>query len=146
MQFTTIHFNALTATQLYSIIKMRNEIFVLEQQCLFQDADDKDQQCYHCLYFEEKKLIAYARLLPPGLAYKEASIGRVAVAKQVRNNGTGKLLLQHCIQECQRLFNNTTITIGAQLYLQNFYASFLFKPVGDIYIEDNIAHIQMLRS
>ena len=138
-------FHSLTALELYQIMRLRNEVFVVEQQCVYQDADNKDPQCYHLMLWDHSQLIGYARLLPAGLAFDEPSIGRVISSPMVRGKGVGKLLLTKAIKANNELFGNTAIKIGAQLYLKNFYEAFGFEQTSDVYLEDNIKHIEMLR-
>jgi ElaA protein len=137
-------FNELTPAALYAVLQLRNEVFVVEQQCVFQDADNKDQLSFHLMGWEGDQLVAYTRLVPPGIAYEEASIGRVVTAITARGSGIGRQLMQQSIAACRKLFGNGTIRIGAQLYLKQFYASLGFIPTGGIYPEDGIEHIQML--
>jgi ElaA protein len=138
-------FDALTPRQLYAILQLRNAVFVVEQACVFQDADDKDQDSYHLMGFDGDKLVAYTRLLPPGLTYEQSSIGRVVTAAAVRRYGVGKKLMQESIDAVCKLFGNGPIKIGAQLYLKNFYESFGFLQTGEPYLEDGIEHIHMLK-
>ena len=140
------HFNDLLPQQLYAALQLRNEVFVVEQNCVFQDADDKDQQAYHLLCYDNNKLVAYTRLVPPGYIYTEASIGRVITSPSVRGTGAGKELMQHSIQYVYRLFGNGPIKIGAQLYLKKFYEGFGFQQASDTYLEDGIPHIYMLKN
>jgi ElaA protein len=137
-------FDALTPQELYAVLQLRNEVFVVEQQCVYQDMDNKDQVAYHYMGWKENKLVAYTRLLPPGASYPEASIGRVVTSPLVRKEGIGRILMQNSIEKCKLLFGNILIRIGAQLYLKNFYASLGFIPEGEIYLEDGIQHIEML--
>lgn len=137
-------FDSLTPQALYQIIQLRNEVFVVEQQCVFQDADGKDPFAHHLTIHSGGVLIAYARLLPPGIAYEYMSIGRVITSPQSRRTGAGKLLMREAISECHRLFGEGPIKIGAQLYLKEFYGSFGFQTIGEVYLEDNIEHIHML--
>jgi ElaA protein len=137
-------FDSLTPQALYQIIQLRNEVFVVEQQCVFQDADGKDPFAHHLTIHSGDVLIAYARLLPPGIAYEYMSIGRVITSPQSRRTGAGKLLMREAISECHRLFGEGPIKIGAQLYLKEFYGSFGFQTIGEEYLEDNIEHIHML--
>jgi ElaA protein len=138
-------FEELTPYQLYAIIQLRNEVFVVEQNCVFQDADDRDQLSWHLMGFDESKLVAYTRLVPPGVSYEEPSIGRVVTSPSVRRHGAGKLLMKQSIDAVYNLYGHTKIKIGAQLYLKKFYESFGFFQVGDEYLEDNIPHIYMLK-
>jgi ElaA protein len=145
--FTIYHkpFSALTPHELYAIIRLRNEVFVVEQNCVFQDADNKDLHCHHLMVWDNKALVAYARLLPPGLAYEQMSIGRIISSPSYRGTGVGKVLVNESIMGCEKLFGKGAIKIGAQLYLQKFYESFGFKQISDIYFEDDIKHILMLK-
>ncbi len=138
-------FNELTAPELYKILQLRNEVFVVEQQCVFQDADDNDQLAYHLMEWENEKLVAYARLFAPGIVYKEASIGRIVSAPAYRKRGIGKQLMNDALQNCIRLFGPGDLKISAQWYLKAFYESFEFIQVSDIYLDDNIKHILMCR-
>jgi ElaA protein len=138
-------FDDLTPHELYEIMRLRNEVFVLEQLCVYQDADNKDQRSHHLMIKDNGKLIAYARLLPPGVSYPEMSIGRVISSPEYRRKGAGRLLMQKAIEGCHELFGEGPIRIGAQLYLKKFYESFGFVQAGDMYLEDNIEHIEMKR-
>jgi ElaA protein len=138
-------FDELTPYQLYAILQLRNEVFVVEQNCVFQDADNKDQDCYHLMGFLDNKLAAYTRLVPAGVTYEQASIGRVVTSPSVRRSGAGKMLMQQSIDSLYSLFGKVPIKIGAQLYLQKFYESFGFVRISDIYLEDGIEHIYMLK-
>jgi len=147
MEFTEIckPFDALTIKELYAILKLRSEIFVVEQNCIFLDQDDKDQSCQHLMLYENKELMAYARIVPAGLSFTEPSIGRIVSSKAARGKGYGKQLLVLAIENCIRLHGNKPIKIGAQLYLQTFYESFGFIKVTEVYDEDGIDHIDMIR-
>jgi len=138
-------FDELTPHELYAILQLRNEVFVVEQNCVFQDADNKDQECFHLMGWEEKKLIAYTRIAPAGICYEETSIGRVVTSPSARRKGLGKELMTQSITNLQSLFGKgSAIKIGAQLYLKKFYESLGFVQTSDIYIEDGIEHIEML--
>ena len=138
-------FAELTPYELYSILQLRNEVFIVEQNCPYQDMDDKDLKSWHLMGIEEGKLIAYSRLLAPGISYSESSIGRIVSSPSARKSGIGKKLMTESIDQIKNLFKTDTIRIGAQLYLKKFYESFGFIQDGDIYSEDNIPHIIMLR-
>jgi ElaA protein len=138
-------FIELTPEELYSILQLRNEVFVVEQNCPYQDCDNKDLYAWHLMGKKENKLLAYSRLLAPGISYSESSIGRVVSSPATRKTGMGKKLMHESIQQIRNLFQTDTIRIGAQLYLKAFYESFGFVQNGDIYLEDNIPHIIMLR-
>jgi ElaA protein len=138
-------FDDLTPLELYKIIQLRNEVFVVEQNCPYQDADNKDLSSYHFMGWDKDKLVAYTRLLPPGLSYTEPSIGRVVSSPAVRGSGIGKELMVKSIEQVKQLFGALPIKIGAQFYLYKFYTSFGFQQTSDIYLEDNIEHIEMVR-
>lgn len=137
-------FTDLTTSELYQIMSLRNEVFVVEQNCVFQDADNKDQRCFHLTGFINDELAAYVRLVPPGVAYNYMSVGRVATSPAHRGHGIGKALMQRAINQCYMVFEKAPIKIGAQLYLKKFYESFGFKQSSTEYIEDGIPHIEML--
>jgi ElaA protein len=139
-------FDDLTPRELYAILQLRIEVFVVEQNCPFQDADDKDQASFHLLGEEGGRLVAYTRLVPRGVAYPDyPSIGRVVTSPSVRRSGAGRELMARSIDECYRLFGRQPIKIGAQCYLDRFYRSFGFEPIGEVYLEDGIEHIHMIK-
>jgi ElaA protein len=138
------HYSELNKDTLYQILALRSEVFVLEQQCIYTDADFKDQQSWHLCGWKNGKLQAYARVIPPGISYPEASIGRVLTAASARKSGLGKWLMQIAIQQCRQQFPEHPIKIGAQLYLLEFYRNLGFQPIGETYLEDGIPHIIML--
>jgi len=139
-------FDDLTPHELYAILQLRSEVFVVEQQCIFQDIDDKDQLSYHVMGREGASLLAYTRLVPPGISYTEPSVGRVVTSPRARKSGLGRELMLYSIEQCRTLFGPLPIRIGAQLYLKKFYGSLGFQPEGDIYLEDGIQHVEMLLS
>ena len=145
-------FDKLTPFELYAILQLRNEVFVVEQNCVFQDADNKDQQSFHFMGWmpasqgENDKLIAYSRLMPAGIVYDKASIGRVVTSPFLRRTGIGKELMERSIEKTKELFGKNTIKLGAQLYLKNFYESLGFTQSSAIYLEDGIEHIEMIHS
>ena len=146
MKWILKKFDELTAHELYSILQLRNEVFVMEQNCVYQDADNKDQASYHFNGWKNDKLIAYTRLLPKGVAYSDhVSIGRVVTSPAERGNGIGKELIQRSIEQLNNLFESVPIKIGAQLYLKKFYSELGFQQTSDIYLEDGIEHIEMIR-
>ncbi len=140
------NFPELDSDELYSILKLRSEVFVVEQNCVYLDTDDKDQDSWHLCGWNDKDLVAYARILPPGLAFAEASIGRVVTNPKYRKSGSGKILMQHAIEKTLSQFGVSEIRIGAQLYLLSFYTSLGFKKAGPEYLEDGIPHIEMTLS
>jgi ElaA protein len=137
-------FNDLTPAELYSILQLRSEVFVVEQNCVYADCDNKDQGSYHFMGWNQGKLVAYTRLLPPGLAFDESSIGRVVTSPTVRGTGAGRELMERSIQKIHDLFGKSSIKIGAQLYLKKFYESLGFIQCSPIYLEDGIEHIKMI--
>ena len=142
--FTTKSFNELSNIELYHLLQLRAEVFVVEQSCPYLDLDDKDQKSFHVLGYDNRKLVACSRLVPIGVSYdKEPSIGRVVTHQSVRNLGYGKLLMKYSITEIKKRFNSDIIVIGAQCYLDRFYQNLGFVPEGKIYMEDNIPHITM---
>lgn len=145
IQWLLKKFEELTPYQLYAILQLRNEVFVVEQNCVFQDADDKDQNSFHLMGFHNNKLVAYTRLVPAGEIYEQISIGRVVTSPLVRNSGVGRELMQQSIDAINNLFGVQAIKIGAQLYLKNFYESLEFQQISDVYLEDGIEHIYMIR-
>lgn len=139
-------FQSLSPSQVYAVLRLRSRVFVLEQACLFEDADGLDQDCYHLMaHGNDGRLAAYARLVPKGLMYPHMSIGRVVTAPELRKEGLGKLLMERAITESGRVFGVASIQIGAQLYLKEFYRQFGFVVFGEPYLEDGIWHISMLK-
>jgi ElaA protein len=147
MQITWVlkPFAELTPQELYAIIRLRNAVFVVEQNCVFQDADDKDQDSWHLMGWQGELLAAYTRLVPPGVVYAEPSIGRVVSDPSVRRSGAGRQLMEESIRRCIQLFGNRPIRIGAQRYLEAFYGSLGFETEGLPYLEDGIPHVYMVR-
>lgn len=136
-------FEELTTLQLYTILQLRIEVFSVEQNCVYQDADNKDVKSFHLSAWDNNVLVAYCRILPPGVSYKDASIGRVVTGLPYRKTGAGRELMQRAITAALQQFNCSEITISAQLYLKRFYESLGFKPLGETYLEDGIPHIEM---
>jgi ElaA protein len=137
-------FDLLSPRELYAILQLRNEVFVVEQNCVFQDADNKDHGSYHLMGWKGDQLLAYTRIVPAGIAYVEPSIGRVVTSSHIRKTGLGRLLMQTSIDALYGLYGRVPIRIGAQLYLKTFYSSLGFAPASEIYLEDGIEHIEML--
>jgi ElaA protein len=139
-------FDNLTPNELYSVLQLRNEVFVVEQNCVFQDADNKDQDSHHLMGWDNEMLVAYSRIVPLGIAYDSfPSIGRVVTSPKLRRAGIGKILMKESIEQLQKLFGASSIKLGAQLYLKGFYESFGFEQSSDVYMEDGIPHIEMIR-
>jgi len=138
-------FQALDLQELYEAMALRQEVFVIEQNCPYLDADGKDQQSDHLLvYAENGDLAAYLRIVYAGVSYEEISIGRVVTAQKYRGIGLGKLLMRKGLLEVQNRFGNVPIHISAQCYLTKFYEDFGFEIVGESYLEDDIPHIGMI--
>jgi ElaA protein len=145
-QWTCKTFQELSVEELYSILRLRSDVFVVEQNCVFLDLDNKDQYCYHIMGWDGKNLVASTRLVPKGVSYPDYhSIGRVVNSKDYRGLGLGKELMEYSIQKCIEHFGNGPIKIGAQLYLKKFYASQGFEQISEVYDEDGIDHIEMIR-
>ncbi|MBK7559959.1 MAG: GNAT family N-acetyltransferase [Chitinophagaceae bacterium] len=136
----------LSPHELYAIMQLRNEVFVVEQNCVYQDADNKDPLCYHLMGWSDDKLEAYSRIIPPGVAYIEPSIGRVVTSPSARGGGIGKQLMEQSINQVLKLFGTTSVKIGAQVYLLNFYSNLGFLQTSAIYLEDGIEHVEMVKS
>ncbi len=143
MNWITKKFDELSVHELYGILQLRAKVFVVEQNCAYQDLDDTDKKAWHLFGVENENILAYARLIPQGINYPEASIGRVIVDPSLRGKSKGKELMHESIKKCEELFNTKSITISAQCYLKRFYNECGFKEVGEEYLEDNIPHIKM---
>ncbi|MBS7254071.1 GNAT family N-acetyltransferase [Flavobacterium branchiicola] len=139
-------FDELTNHELYNMLRLRTEVFVVEQNCPYQDLDNKDQKSFHLLYYVDNQLSGVTRLVPSGLSYDEISIGRVVIAPSHRGLGLGKKLMEASISGCEKKFGNAPIRISAQYHLSNFYQSLGFIEQGEVYDEDGIPHIEMLRA
>ncbi|MDB5201767.1 MAG: family N-acetyltransferase [Ferruginibacter sp.] len=146
MTWTCKKFEELSLDELYDIMQLRSKVFVLEQNCAYLDPDGKDKKAYHLCGWDDQLLVAYARLLAPGISYPEASIGRVVSDPDHRRKGAGKQLMQNAITAAYDIFDPEAIRIGAQLYLLDFYTALGFRQVSEIYLEDGIEHIEMLYS
>jgi ElaA protein len=139
-------FTELTNFELYKILQLRNEVFIVEQNCVYQDLDNKDLNAYHFMGWDDQNLLAYTRLLPKGISYENAaSIGRVLTSPSARRKNLGKELMTNSIEEIYRLFGKIPIKISAQIYLKRFYESFSFVQYTDVYMEDSIEHIGMIK-
>ena len=145
MNFITKSFQELNTTELYQILQLRSEVFVVEQDCVYQDLDFKDQKSLHVFGLKNDKIVAYTRIFKPGDYFNNSSIGRVVVAASERKYGFGYDLMKASIKAIKNHFKEEKITISAQVYLQKFYESHGFKKVGEGYLEDGIPHIRMDR-
>jgi ElaA protein len=138
-------FNTLTTQELYDLLQLRSEVFVVEQDCVYQDVDGKDQKALHVLGYKDEKLIAYTRVFKPGFYFKEACIGRVVVVENERQFKYGYSIMEASIEAIKEHYNETTIKISAQTYLKKFYTNLGFDIVGEEYLEDDIPHIAMIK-
>jgi ElaA protein len=139
-------FQELTSQELYDILQLRSEVFVVEQDCVYQDLDGKDKKALHIIGYKDDKVVAYTRIFRSGDYFHEASIGRVVVKPLERKFGYGVDIMKASIAAVENLFKETTIHLSAQCYLKNFYNSLGFKEVGAEYLEDGIPHIGMTRN
>jgi len=142
-------FSELSPADLYAVVRLREEVFIVEQQCAYPDADGRDPQAWHLLGWSDrengKTLVAYARIFEPGLRYTEGSIGRVVTAPEVRGTGLGKALMAEALRRLEGLAPGQTIKIAAQRRLEKFYLELGFRTVSAPYEEDGIMHVDMLR-
>jgi ElaA protein len=137
-------FRELNSTELYKILQLRSQVFVVEQNCVYQDLDDKDLQSLHVICYHKNELVAYARCCPTNLSYKDASsIGRVVINSSHRGKKIAYSLMNKCIAICRKNYKSQSIIISAQLYLKNFYEKCGFITISDMYVEDGIPHIKM---
>lgn len=144
MEFKRYHgLEKMPATELYQVLKLRQDIFIIEQTCIYDDIDDRDQQSDHLLLKESNSLIAYSRIVPPGEKFKEVSVGRIVVRKQDRGKGLGKMIITEAL-DWIRNRNYNQVRIEAQAHLKAYYEEMGFKTASDIYDEDGIPHLQMI--
>jgi ElaA protein len=145
VNWTIKKFDELTLDELYAILQLRNEVFIVEQNCVYNDTDGKDRSAWHLMAKEDDELVAYTRILPPGVSYSDPAIGRVVTSSSKRRSGLGRELMKRSIESCERLCGKISITLSAQVYLQSFYESLGFIVVGEEYLDDGIPHIKMSR-
>ena len=138
-------FKDLSPIELYEILQLRSEVFVVEQDCVYQDIDGNDQKALHIIGTVENKIIAYTRCFRPGDYFKEASIGRVVVKESQRKFKRGNQIMNNSIKAINDHYKTKIIKISAQCYLNKFYTNLQFKPIGEKYLEDGIPHVAMLR-
>ncbi|MCW3075795.1 MAG: elaA [Bacteroidetes bacterium] len=143
MEFKLKSFHELSVKELYDILQLRNEVFIVEQDCAYQDLDGYDHDALHLIGRTDAGLISYARLLKPGMTYIEAAIGRVVVASDQRGTKRGNELMKKAMEECCKQFSTNIIIISAQKYLETFYTNLGFVTESETYLEDNIPHIKM---
>ena len=146
MDFKIKSFKELSTDELYAILQLRSEVFVVEQDCIYQDVDFKDQKALHVFGYKNDKIVAYTRIFKPGDYFDNASIGRVVVAATERKYGYGHDLMKASIKAIKDHFKVDKITISAQKYLKKFYESHQFIQIDEEYLEDGIPHIKMDRN
>lgn len=144
---TTIkRFEVLTTNELYAILRLRSEVFVVEQDCVYQDLDEKDIKAHHVIGWYHSTIVAYTRIFDVKLYFNEASIGRVVVDKKHRSKGFGIDIMNASIDAIKKQYNQTQIKISAQTYLIKFYNNLGFKEQGKQYLEDGILHTAMIKN
>ena len=144
MEWKIKRFEELTTTELYEILRVRAEVFVVEQTCIYQDLDEKDKRAYHLYCEESGKVKAYLRILDRGISYPEISIGRVLTTENNRRKGLAREMMEKAIDFIGKELGENQIRISGQLYLQVFYESLGFQTVSEMYLEDDIPHVEML--
>ena len=144
MNFILKKFNELSVDELYDVLHLRQQIFVVEQQCIYLDADGIDKQCLHLLFFIRSELAGYARIIPPGVLYKTPSIGRVVIDRKYRGNKYAYRMMEKAMALTQAAFKAKKISISAQLYLQEFYEKLGFKKSGEVYLDCDLPHLKMI--
>lgn len=144
METTIKSFSDLSLEELYEILALRTDVFVVEQECPYPEVDGRDKECQHVQVREGQELVAYLRILPRGLSFEEVSIGRVLVKQGHRSKGLARPMMQAAMDFILTEWKEEAIRISAQTYLEAFYASFGFEPVSEPYLEDGIPHLDML--
>ena len=144
LQWSVCSFSELSRNQIFDMYQVRQEVFIMEQHCLYQDCDEKDKESHHLMGYEEGVLVAYLRIVNPGISYSEPSIGRVLTKHSSRKKGYGIELMNRGIEFCSSTYPSSNIRISAQKYLLDFYHTLGFIEFGEEYLEDNIPHMEML--
>lgn len=145
MKWTVKTFEELTTKELYEILQLRAEVFVVEQDCPYQDVDNKDMESYHVMGYENNHLAAYTRIVKPGISYDEIAIGRVVVSPKNRGQRLGVAVMEKSIEYIETQLQKQSIRLSAQSHLQKFYSDLGFEFTGKEYLEDGIPHVEMLR-
>lgn len=145
LNFKVKKFSELSLAELYQLLELRSEVFVVEQNCVYQDVDGKDQKALHVLGYNNEELVAYTRIFNAGDYFDTISFGRVVVSPKARSNGYGHTLIKETIKAITTTFEASPITISAQTYLKDFYELYGFQQQGDEYLEDGIPHIKMIK-
>ena len=146
MEVSVKTFNELTTEELYQILRLRSEVFVVEQDCVYQDVDNKDQKALHIMGIKDGEVVAYTRVFEPGDYFDNVSIGRVVVSQSQRKYGLGKQIMQSSLAAIDQRFPDKPIEISAQSYLLKFYTELGFNAFGEEYLEDGIPHRRMLKA
>jgi len=144
MEIKIKKFNELTTEELYKILRVRNEVFVVEQTCIYQDCGNKDYDSYHLYVEEGNEVVGYLRIVNKGISYDEISIGRVLVKETHRNKGLSRKIMLEAIKFIEEKLHSTEIRLSGQVYIKGFYESLGFKQVSEEYLEDDIPHVEML--
>ena len=143
LNFIWRSFNSISKDELYDVLSLRQRVFIIEQDCFYEDLDYSDQDANHLLLYQDNKLIGYSRVFPPGIKYDAASIGRIVTDLDYRGKGYGKSITHESIQFLKNNFPESDITISAQYRLVDFYENLGFETEGNVYLEDDIDHIKM---
>tara|TARA_Y200000002_G_scaffold25651_1_gene19307 strand:- start:2095 stop:2553 length:459 start_codon:yes stop_codon:yes gene_type:complete len=143
IKFVWKNFDELSIDELYAVLHLRQKVFIVEQDCPYLDADNSDQNAFHLLCYEDNKLIAYLRAFKPGVKYEGSSMGRIVTEINSRGLGLGKEITKEGVKFLNKEYPNQEIVISAQHRLKNFYTDLGFIPRGEVYLEDDIDHIQM---
>lgn len=146
LKIVTKTFKELSLDELYAVLQLRSEVFVVEQNCVYQDIDNKDQKAMHIMGYKSDQLVAYTRIFKPDDYFESASIGRVLVKAGERHSKYGYAIMEASINVIEKTYGETKIKISAQTYLKRFYNNLGFEEVGESYLEDGIPHIQMLKT
>ncbi|HKJ06374.1 MAG TPA: GNAT family N-acetyltransferase [Flavobacteriaceae bacterium] len=144
MDISTKKFTELSLQELYEMLQLRSEVFVVEQNCVYQDIDGKDQKSLHVLGKVNNQIVAYCRIFKSGDYFKYASVGRVVVSPKMRGKNYGHIIFEASVKAIKSFYNEEKIKISAQQYLTKFYNEHNFKQIGDFYLEDGIPHVAMV--
>ncbi len=145
MEWLVSSFEQLTLQQLYDVLRLRSEVFVVEQDCVYQDIDNLDTQCIHVMAYAGKSLEAYGRIIPPNIERPEVVLGRIVTSQNVRGKGYGKDLMKRMMEYSQKNYGGIDVFLMGQTYLERFYQEFGFKTISDSFLEDGIPHVNMVR-
>ena len=145
MKFKVKKFDKLPVNELYDLLQLRQQVFVVEQKCIYQDADGVDKNCLHLLGYVNKKIVGYARIIPAGITFKTPSIGRVVVDEKFRRKGYAYKIMNKSIRVVIQKFGAKKITISAQVYLKEFYKKIGFKTMGSVYLDCDLPHLKMIK-